>query len=169
MKISTKLLFSLVVSFLLSACSANNPLGVGHDYDYKRMVMPVTWGESEFKVAWVVGSGTYNEPAKQYRWVRVGGPDTSAGIPGVRPQLTGYATVKEGLPTLGRGDLVEFLTSELYEVNLDTQAGTAVVVRLVCKSDDRACIKVEQGKTSGVVTGSTSKEEWTSVPRAKRL
>jgi len=170
MKISINILSSLSVALLVSAC-ASGPLGTGDTYDYKRMVIPVTWSESEFKPA-LMESDTYNDTAKKWRWVRVGGNVIGSGIGGLKAIYGGYAMVKDGLPPINRGDLVEFLTSKTYGVNLDTHAGTSVVIRIVCRKEDKACMSSETEKLKAIgsnVIGTDTREEWAAVARAKRL
>jgi len=166
MKIAFKILLALGAPLLLSAC-ASGPLSTGTTYEYKQMVLPVTWGESEFKIA-LLQSNSYNEPAKKLRWVRVGGNVAGTGFGGYHDRYSNYGTIKEGLPTINRGDLVELFTSDLYHVNLDTLEGTTVVIRIVCRKDDKACMSLELGKLKSNVIGSITPAEWAAVPRAKR-
>lgn len=155
---------------LLAGCSARGDLPPDTRYAYKRMIVPVTWGEQEFMPRWPVAD-TYRDAARRLRWVRAGGRVMNGPLPTLRPSLDLHATVAAGLGLVERDDLVEVLSSGVDPANLDTQENTAVVVRIVCKRGDRPCIHAVMSPLSAgasQVVGEITPREWAGVPRQRR-
>jgi hypothetical protein len=155
---------------LLAGCSTRGEPSPDSRYTYKRMIVPVTWGEREFMPRWPVAD-TYREAARRLRWVRAGGRMMNGPLPTLRPSLDLHATVAAGLAPIERDDLVEIYSSGVDEANLDTQANTAVVVRIVCKRGDRLCVHAVMSRLSSAdsqVIGAITPREWAGVPRQAR-
>ncbi|MBC8737261.1 hypothetical protein F6X40_10620 [Paraburkholderia sp. UCT31] len=99
------------------------------------------------KITWPEYADKYNwgPEAERYRWIEAGGRD-------IRPRFLLLAQTPDQVPPIHKGDLLEIQVNNIPDT--DYQKGNrAVVVRIVCRKGDSACMDAAEQENGGQLQG----------------